>query len=156
VVGTGTGIDDATRIRKIAVVADALSRSRLEAREPLAILASLGGFELAATVGFILRAAEHRLPVVLDGFLAGASALVARAMRPEVTRFLLASHASAEAGSALVLEALQLSPLLSLGMRLGEGTGAVLAIELVRSAVALQSEMTTFATAGVVRRRDPA
>jgi nicotinate-nucleotide--dimethylbenzimidazole phosphoribosyltransferase len=153
-VGSGTGIDDATRARKIAVVADALNRSRAE--DPVAILASLGGFELAATVGFILRAAEHRLPVVLDGFLAGASALVARAMRPEVTRFLLASHASAEAGSLLVLEALELTPLLSLGMRLGEGTGAVLAIELVRSAVALQSEMTTFATAGVVRRRDPA
>ena len=93
---------------------------------------------------------QYRRAVELDGFLASASALVARAMRPDVVRFCVASHASAERGSHAALEALGLVPLLSLGLRLGEGTGAVLAIDLVRSAVALQHEMATFATAGVV------
>jgi nicotinate-nucleotide--dimethylbenzimidazole phosphoribosyltransferase len=123
------------------------------------VLAAVGGLELAATVGFLVRATERRVPVVLDGFLALASALVARALRPEVEHFMIASHDSAEQGSRLALDALGLVPLLSLQMRLGEGTGAVLGVELVRSAVALQSEMATFATAGVIRdatnRRNP-
>jgi nicotinate-nucleotide--dimethylbenzimidazole phosphoribosyltransferase len=153
VVGRGTGIDDATHERKVAVVRDALGKHAPDPGDPAAVLAAVGGLELAALVGFMLRAAEQRVPLVLDGFLAGASMLVAHAMRPDVVRFAIASHASAERASGLVLQALGLAPLLSLGMRLGEGTGAVLGIELVRSAVALQHEMATFATAGVPRRR---
>lgn len=156
VVGAGTGIDDATRARKIAVVADALRLHAPDARDPVGVLAAVGGLELAATAGFILRASQRRIAIVLDGFLATASALVARALQPEAVRFCLASHASVERGSELALEALGLAPLLSLGLRLGEGTGAVLAIELVRSAVALQAGMATFATAGVVRDRGAA
>jgi nicotinate-nucleotide--dimethylbenzimidazole phosphoribosyltransferase len=155
VVGRGTGIGEESRARKIGVVEGALRRHATsdEGSHPLSVLASLGGLELAALVGFIRRATERRIPVVIDGFLAGAATLVARAICPEITRLLVASHVSAELGSALVLEALGLKPLLSLEMRLGEGTGAVLAIELVRSAVALQQDMATFATAGVPRAR---
>ena len=149
VVGRGTGIGEAVRLRKVEVVKDALRLRTFDTGDAVGLLAALGGLELAALVGFELRAAERGIPVVLDGFLAGASALVARAMRPEVGRFFVASHASNERASAIVLTALGLTPLLSLGMRLGEGTGAVLGIELVRSAVALQCQMATFATAGV-------
>jgi nicotinate-nucleotide--dimethylbenzimidazole phosphoribosyltransferase len=151
VVGNGTGIDEATRARKVAVVEDALRLHAPDLRDPVGALAALGGLEIAATVGFVLRAAERRCAVVLDGFLASAAALVARTMRPDVIASCLASHASAERGSRIALAALGLEPLLSLEMRLGEGTGAVLAIDLVRSAVALQHEMATFATAGIVR-----
>lgn len=156
VVGVGTGVDEETRARKVAVVEDALALHAPDPRDPVGVLASVGGLELAATVGFILRASQRRVAIVLDGFLAAACALVARALQPEVLRLCLASHASAERGSGIALEALGLAPLLSLGLRLGEGTGAVLAIELVRSAVALQSGMATFATAGVVRDRGAA
>ncbi len=154
VVGAGTGIDEATRARKIVVIEEALDRHAPSAADPVGVLAAVGGLELAALAGFALRAAERGVPVVLDGFLAGSAALVARAVRPDATRFFVASHQSAERGSRVVLDALGLEPLLSLGLRLGEGTGAVLGIELVRSAVALQREMATFATAGV--RRSPA
>jgi nicotinate-nucleotide--dimethylbenzimidazole phosphoribosyltransferase len=153
VVGRGTGVDDATHARKVAVVEEALRKHAPEAGDPVGVLAAVGGLELAALVGFVVRAVERQVPVVIDGFLAGASALVARAICPQLVRHMVASHASAERGSSLVLEALGLPPLLSLGMRLGEGTGAVLGIELVRSAVALQHEMATFATAGVRRRQ---
>jgi nicotinate-nucleotide--dimethylbenzimidazole phosphoribosyltransferase len=153
VVGHGAGIDEPTRRRKIAVVEESLQRHAPSAADPVGCLAAVGGLELAAIAGFVMRAAERGVPVVLDGFLAGASALVARALRPEAVRFLVASHESGENGSGVALEALGLKPLLSLGMRLGEGTGAVLGIELVRTAVALQREMATFATAGVRRRR---
>jgi nicotinate-nucleotide--dimethylbenzimidazole phosphoribosyltransferase len=152
IVGTGTGVDEATRARKRAVVAEALRLHAPATDDPVGVLAAVGGLELAALVGFIVRSAERRVPVVLDGFLAGACALVARAMSPAVGGSLLASHRSAEHGSDVVLEALRLQPLLSLGLRLGEGTGAVLGIELVRSAIALQCDMATFATAGVPKR----
>jgi nicotinate-nucleotide--dimethylbenzimidazole phosphoribosyltransferase len=159
VVGRGTGIDDAAYARKVEVVQGALRLHAPDPCDPIGVLAAVGGLELAATVGFLVRATERRVPVVLDGFLALASALVARALRPEVEHFMIASHDSAEQGSRLALDALGLVPLLSLQMRLGEGTGAVLGVELVRSAVALQSEMATFATAGVIRdatnRRNP-
>jgi nicotinate-nucleotide--dimethylbenzimidazole phosphoribosyltransferase len=151
VVGRGTGLDEAGRARKIAVVEDALRRHGPGRREPLDVLASLGGLELASTVGFVLRAAERRIPVVLDGFLSSSAALVARAIRPDVTSFLLASHRSDERGSRLALDALGLAPLLCLGMRLGEGTGAVLGIDLVKSAVALQNEMARFSEVGALR-----
>jgi nicotinate-nucleotide--dimethylbenzimidazole phosphoribosyltransferase len=149
--GRGTGIDDETLARKIAVVKDALALHRPRPDDPIGALAAIGGLELAAMTGFMLRAASCRIPVVLDGFLAGASALVARALDPNVVGYLVASHASAERGARAALASLGLEPLQSLGMRLGEGTGALLGIELVRSAVELQARMATFATAGIVR-----
>ena len=149
--GRGTGIDDDALARKIRVVKDALALHRPSAEDPVGALAAVGGLELAAMTGFLLRAASNRIPVVLDGFLAGASALVARAIDPNVVGYLVASHMSAERGARAALESLGLEPLQSLGMRLGEGTGALLGIELVRSAVELQARMATFATAGIVR-----
>ena len=149
--GRGTGIDEETLARKIRVVTEALARHAPSPRDPVGALAAVGGLELAAMTGFLLGAAAHRIPVVLDGFLATASALVARAIDPGVVGYLLASHESAEHGARAALANLGLEPVLSLGLRLGEGTGALLAIELVRSAVALQSRMATFATAGIVR-----
>jgi len=149
--GRGTGVDDATLDRKIRVVEDALALHRPDPRDPVGVLARVGGLELAAMAGFLLRAAARRVPIVLDGFLASAAALAAYAIDPDVVGYCLASHASAERGAAIALERLGLVPLLSLGMRLGEGTGAILGMALVQDAVSLQAEMATFATAGVVR-----
>ncbi len=156
VVGRGTGIDDATAARKTRVVEDALARvARLEGRDPtdaIGVLAAVGGLELAAMAGFAIASARRRVPVVLDGFLGAAAALIARAVDPDVVPYLLASHASAERGHRVALDALGLQPLLDLGMRLGEGTGALLGMDLVRTAVTTQLEMATFATAGLVGR----
>jgi nicotinate-nucleotide--dimethylbenzimidazole phosphoribosyltransferase len=149
--GRGTGIDDATRARKIAVVRDALRLHAVGPGDPLDALAAVGGIEIAAMVGFLLRAAALRMPVVLDGFVTNAAALVAKALSPAVVPHLLASHASSEPGARIALAHLGLAPLLELDMRLGEGTGALLAMELVGAAVTLQADMATFATAGVVR-----
>jgi nicotinate-nucleotide--dimethylbenzimidazole phosphoribosyltransferase len=151
VVGVGTGVDEATLARKRAVVEAALERAGVDARDPIQVLAEVGGLEIAAMAGFLVRAAARGAALVLDGFLADAAALVAVRVDPAAASSLVASHASAERGATIALEALGLTPLLSLGLRLGEGTGAVLAIDLVRSAVALQNEMATFATAGIVR-----
>jgi len=145
VVGRGTGISDVTLATKTQVVADAVRRVPKSAA-PLEVLAHVGGLELAAMVGCIVAAADARCLVVLDGFLAQAAALVATRHCPDVASALVASHRSAERGSARALEELALAPLFDLGMRLGEGTGAVLAASLVRDAVRLEREMGTLAT----------
>jgi nicotinate-nucleotide--dimethylbenzimidazole phosphoribosyltransferase len=149
--GRGTGVDDTTWARKVRVVNDALALHSPRREEPLEALARVGGLEIAAIAGFLLRAAALRLPVVLDGFVTDAAALVARALDPRVMPYVLASHLSSEPGARIALAHLGLSPLLSLDMRLGEGTAAVLAVDIVGAAVALQAQMSTFATAGVVR-----
>ena len=151
VVGRGTGVDDATLAVKERVVVEALARSA-SSSHPIERLASLGGLELAAMAGFALEAARRRTPIVLDGFLAAAAAIVAKAIDPGVVPYFLASHASAERGHRIALGHLGLTPLFDLGLRLGEGTGAVLAIDLVRTAITTQLEMATFATAGLVGR----
>lgn len=149
VVGRGTGVGDRTLERKTEAIRRGLA---LHADgTPTEILARLGGYEIAAMVGAIERAAERSLLVVLDGFITGAAALVATRRQPGVGDFLLASHRSGERAHGLVLEALGLSPLLDLGMRLGEGSGAVLGVGLVRSAVAVQREVRTFAEANIER-----
>lgn len=148
VVGRGTGVSEATHARKTAVVERALALHT--SRAPVDVLAALGGLELAAMTGFMLGAARARVPVVLDGFLASAAALAARALDAKVADYLLASHASAERGAKLAMAALDKKPLFDLGMRLGEGTGAVLALDIVRTAVDLQHSVATFATAGIV------
>jgi nicotinate-nucleotide--dimethylbenzimidazole phosphoribosyltransferase len=161
IVGSGTGIAEDVRARKLKVVEEALrrdgacgrARARARSGDPLDLVASLGGLELAAMSGFMLAAARRRTPIVLDGFLANAAALVARAFDARVVEYMLASHASLERGASLALGALGLRPLLDLELRLGEGTGAVIALDLVRAAVETQLSMATFATAGVVRER---
>jgi len=150
VVGSGTGISTEVRLRKVRVVAEALRVHERRAAGPLVTLACFGGLELAAMAGFFLAAARARKPVVVDGFLASAAALVARAFDTNILGYLFLSHASAERGASVAAAALGKRPLLDLGMRLGEGTGAVLAIDLVRTALALQHGMATFATAGIV------
>jgi nicotinate-nucleotide--dimethylbenzimidazole phosphoribosyltransferase len=155
VTGAGTGVDSAGRRRKIDAIRRALTVNQPDPADPLDTLAKVGGFEIAGLVGVILAGAAYRLPVILDGFIAGAAALVAVRLKPEVRSALLAAHRSAEPGHARVLEALGLEPYLAFGMRLGEGTGAALCISLARAALAVLTEMATFKSAGVSDRVDP-
>ena len=153
VVGRGTGVDDEGLARKVAAVIRALevNAGAIEPG-PLQTLAAVGGLEIAGLAGVILEAAERRKPVLIDGFISGAAALVAASMAPAVTGYLIASHRSQELGHALVLEHLGLRPLLDLDLRLGEGTGAALALPIVRASVRLLNEMATFGEAGVSER----
>jgi nicotinate-nucleotide--dimethylbenzimidazole phosphoribosyltransferase len=153
VVGRGTGIDDAGLARKRDVVAQALALHE-DATQPLDVLAALGGLEIAGLAGVILAAASRRLPVVLDGFIAAAAALTAAALEPAVKGYLVASHRSQELGHAAALAALGLRPLLDLDLRLGEGTGAVLALPMLEAAVATLNEMATFEEAAVSNRTE--
>ena len=153
VVGRGTGVDDPTLARKVAVVTAAL-RDRPVTDDPVATLASVGGFEHAGLAGFLLGAAGRQVPVVLDGVIAGSAALVAAALAPEVVGYCFAGHRSVEPGHQVALERLGLRPVMDLDLRLGEGTGAVLAFPVVESAGAVLREMATFDSAGVTRKDD--
>ncbi len=156
VTGLGTGLDEAGRRRKVEVVERALQVNQIDPDDPLRVLAAVGGLEIAALVGVILGGAAARVPVVLDGFITGAAALVAAALVPSLPPRLIAAHRSVEPGHALVLERLALRPLLDLDLRLGEGTGAALAFGLVAAAVGLRDGMATFASAAVAGPGDPA
>ena len=150
VVGRGTGVDDAGLERKRAAVSKALARNAAHiAKGPLDALACVGGLEIAGLVGVILEAASQRRPVVIDGFISGAAALTAARMAPGTTGYMIASHRSQELGHAAALKHLGLRPLLDLDLRLGEGTGAVLALPLLDAAVRILNEMATFDEAGV-------
>jgi len=151
VTGRGTGVDDPTLARKIEVVGAAL-RDRPVGDDALETLASVGGFEHAGLVGLLLGAAARRVPVVLDGVIAGSAALVAAALAPDVVGYCFAGHRSVEPGHAVALAHLDLRPLVDLDLRLGEGTGAVLSFPLVEAAGALLREMATFDSAGVARK----
>jgi nicotinate-nucleotide--dimethylbenzimidazole phosphoribosyltransferase len=147
--GRGTGIDDATLAHKTAVVTAALARHRPDQADPIGVLAAFGGLEHAAIAGFVLGAAQRRVPVLLDGVNAGAGALAAAALRPAARAFCVAGHRSAEPGHRLALGHLGLDPLLDLGLRLGEGTGAVLALPLLRAAVQALHDVASFAGTGI-------
>ncbi|MFN8081346.1 MAG: nicotinate-nucleotide--dimethylbenzimidazole phosphoribosyltransferase [Kineosporiaceae bacterium] len=153
VTGRGTGVDDRTHARKIEVVQAGLHRHQdVVARagdDPIGALAAVGGLEHAALAGFILAGAARRVPVILDGVIAGAAALVAQALAPEVVVACIAGHRSVEPGHAVALARLGLRPLVDLDLRLGEGTGAVLALPLVAAAARILRDMATFADAGV-------
>jgi nicotinate-nucleotide--dimethylbenzimidazole phosphoribosyltransferase len=149
VVGRGTGIDDAALARKHEVIARALRLHNPSAKAPLRVLADLGGFEIAGLVGVVLGAAARRIPLILDGFIASTAALVACRMQPLAAKYLVASHRSVERGHGLVLEALGVRPLLEFDMRLGEGTGAALAMPIVESAIRILRDMASFSSAGV-------
>ena len=148
VVGRGTGLDDAQLAHKQAVLQRALAR-HADVVEPLAVLAALGGFEIAMMAGAMLQAASERRVVLVDGFIAGAAALVACALQPALKNYLVFCHRSAERGHHLLLAQLQASPLLDLDMRLGEGTGALLAWPLLQSAALFLAEMASFDSAGI-------
>jgi len=148
-VGRGTGIDDAGLQRKIAVIERALRAHQAELQMPLAVLQRLGGFEIAALAGSYIRAAQRGIPVLVDGFICTAAALVATRINLSIAPWLLYSHASAERGHRTLVECLQARPLLDLDLRLGEGSGAALAVPLLRMACALHAQMASFAGAGV-------
>jgi nicotinate-nucleotide--dimethylbenzimidazole phosphoribosyltransferase len=147
VCGPGTGLDAAGVRRKADVVRRALAGKKH--RDAEAVLAGVGGFEIAFLAGLVLGAVDHRLVVMLDGFITGAAALVAAGIDPRARDVLIAAHRSPEPGHALVLDALGLEPLLDLGLRLGEGSGAALALPLVDASLAILDEMATFESAGV-------
>jgi nicotinate-nucleotide--dimethylbenzimidazole phosphoribosyltransferase len=146
--GGGTGVDDAGLARKVEVVSRALSAND-RSEGPLAVLAALGGFELAFMCGLALGAAANRQVVLLDGFIATVAALVAARLAPDAADSMIAAHLSPEPGHRLALDALGLEPLLDLGLRLGEGSGAALALPLVDASLAILAEMATFESAGV-------
>ena len=148
-VGRGTGVDDEGLKRKIAAVRDAVALHKGECRDPLDVLRRLGGREIAALAGAILAARMERVPVILDGYVVCAAAAILHALDPATTAHCLAGHLSAEGAHADVLARMGLKPLLSLDMRLGEGSGAALAAGVVKAALACHADMATFAEAGV-------
>lgn len=149
VVGRGTGIDDTTWMRKTAAIRDALRRAKPVTADPVALLRTVAGADIAAMAGFLAQAAVRRTPVVLDGVVSGAAALVAEELAPGARAWWVAGHRSTEPSHHLVLEQLDLEPLLDLKMRLGEGTGATAAIPLLSMSVRVLAEMATFADAGI-------
>ena len=156
VTGRGTGIDDDAHRRKINAIEGALRINAPRAHDPIGVLAAVGGLEIAVLVGVIVGAAAARVPVVLDGFITGAAALVAASLQPATAPRLIAAHRSVEPGHAIILERLGRQPVLDLGMRLGEGTGAALAMGLIVAAARIRDEMATFESAVISGPIDPA
>jgi nicotinate-nucleotide--dimethylbenzimidazole phosphoribosyltransferase len=152
VTGLGTGVDSATLARKVEVVRVGLALHRPDPADPVGVLAAVGGFEHAALAGFIIAAAALRVPVILDGVIAGAAALAACALAPDAAGCLLAGHRSVEPGHTISLDHLGLHPLVDLELRLGEGTGALLALPIVQSACRALREVATFDSAGVTEK----
>ncbi len=154
VTGRGTGIDDETLRRKIEVIEKALKANQPDPRDPLDVLSKVGGFEIGGLVGCILAAAAHNVPIVIDGFISTASALIACELCPSLKGYLIAAHRSQERGHGIALDHLGKIPLLDLDMRLGEGTGAVLGMKLAELGVSILNEMATFEEASVSREKD--
>lgn len=148
-VGPGTGLDEEGIGQKVRVIRRALEINRPDPRDALEVLAGLGGLEIAGLAGCVLAAAAARVPILLDGFISGAAGLVAARLAPGCLEYVFASHLSAEPGHRVMLEMMGLRPLLALDLRLGEGTGAVLAMPLIEAAAKIMREMATFAEAGV-------
>ncbi|MFH1382405.1 MAG: nicotinate-nucleotide--dimethylbenzimidazole phosphoribosyltransferase [Chloroflexota bacterium] len=149
VTGRGTGISDEQLAHKVEVIERALAMNHPDPKEPLDVLAKVGGFEIGGLAGVMLGAAAHHIPVVIDGFISGAAALIAIGLAPQIKDYLIPAHVSAEAGHRLMLKHLGIKPLLDLDMRLGEGTGAALGIFLSETAARILGEMATFGEAGV-------
>jgi nicotinate-nucleotide--dimethylbenzimidazole phosphoribosyltransferase len=154
VTGRGTGIDDHALLHKIAIIKKAISMNKPDPKDALDVLAKVGGFEIAGIAGLVLGAALHRIPVVIDGFISTAGALIAAEMNPLVKGYLIAAHQSVEIGHRKMLERLEQVPLLDLNLRLGEGTGAALGMSLVEAGVKILAEMATFADAGVAEKAE--
>jgi nicotinate-nucleotide--dimethylbenzimidazole phosphoribosyltransferase len=152
VTGYGTGIDSETHRHKVSVIRAALTRHAPDPNDPVGVLAAVGGLEHAALAGFILGGAARRVPVILDGVIAVAAALAAAALAPDAAGAMIAGHRSAEPGATVALEHLGLDPLIDLRMRLGEGTGAVLALPVAAAAVRVLHEVATFDSAGVAEK----
>jgi nicotinate-nucleotide--dimethylbenzimidazole phosphoribosyltransferase len=149
VTGRGTGVDDDGRRRKVEAIERALALHAPDPADPVDALARVGGLEIAALVGVIAEAVLARIPLVLDGFITATTALVASALEPAVAPRLIAGHRSSEPGHAIALDHLGLRPVLELDLRLGEASGAALAIGIIAAAVAVRDGMATFDSAGV-------
>ncbi len=152
VTGRGTGLDDKGWERKVEIIQRALDLNRPDPKDPIDVLSKVGGLEIGGIAGVILAGARYQIPVVIDGFISGAAALIATLLSPQVKPYLIASHQSVEQGHRIILERLGLRPLLNLDLRLGEGTGAALGISLVEASLKILNEMATFAEAGVSER----
>jgi len=154
VVGRGTGLDDDKLLHKQEVVDKGLKLHRPDPDDPLGVMSAVGGLEIAALAGLILGGASRGIPVIVDGFISSVAALTATKLVPEVSHYLIPSHLSEESGHALLLDYLNLQPYFSMRMRLGEGTGAVLAMNLVEAAARITVEMATFEDAGVSQEEE--
>lgn len=150
--GRGTGLDDPALAHKVGVVRRSIEVNRPDHRDGLDVLAKVGGFEIGVLAGVMLGTAAANRPAVVDGFISGAAALIAFTLSPGLRHYLIASHQSVEPGHRIALDKMELTPLLELGMRLGEGTGAALAMHIIEAAARCLSEMATFADAGVSER----
>ncbi len=154
VTGKGVGISDEQLASKVTVIETALALNKPDPDDAIDVLSKVGGFEIGGITGVILGAAAQRIPAVIDGFIAGAAALIATGLCPRAKDYLIAAHASAEAGHRVILDYLGSKPILDLEMRLGEGTGAALAISIIEAAVKALAEMATFADAGISEKLD--
>ncbi|MDI6762854.1 MAG: nicotinate-nucleotide--dimethylbenzimidazole phosphoribosyltransferase [Thermodesulfobacteriota bacterium] len=152
--GRGTGLDNEGLKRKVETIKKALDINRPDPKDPIDVLSKVGGFEIGGIAGVILAGARYRIPVVIDGFISGAAALIATSLASQVKPYLIAAHQSVEQGHKIILEYLGLKPLLNLDLRLGEGTGAALGIFLVEASLKVLNEMATFAEAGVSEKID--
>jgi nicotinate-nucleotide--dimethylbenzimidazole phosphoribosyltransferase len=153
VTGRGTGIDDATYSRKVSVIKKALEVNKPDPKDPIDVLSSVGGFEIGGLVGVTLAGAANRIPVVIDGFISSIAGLIAVEMKPEAKDYIFAAHASVEIGHRAILDKMGLLPILDLKMRLGEGTGAALAMTLIDAGIKILNEMASFDEAGVSREK---
>jgi nicotinate-nucleotide--dimethylbenzimidazole phosphoribosyltransferase len=149
IAGRGTGVDDAGLARKITVIEDSISLNKPSKDDPLGLLAAVGGFEIGGIAGLVLGAAESRVPVVIDGVISTAGALIAWLLEPRVSDYLFAAHRSVEEAQSVMLSLMKLDPILSLGMRLGEGTGCALAMPIIEAGAKVIRQMATFEEAGV-------
>jgi nicotinate-nucleotide--dimethylbenzimidazole phosphoribosyltransferase len=149
VTGRGTGLNDDQLAYKISILKRALEKNKPDSSDGIDVLEKVGGFEIGGLTGVILGAAARRIPVVIDGFISGAAALVAYSLSPRVTDYMFAAHLSAEEGHRYILDYIKLKPVVQLDMRLGEGTGAAIAIGIIEGAAKILAEMTTFSEAGV-------
>lgn len=154
VTGRGTGIDDQTYARKIQVIQKALEVNKPDPKDPIDVLAKVGGFEIGGLAGATLAGAANRIPIVIDGFISSVAALIAFEINPSVKDYIFSAHASVEVGHKAVLDRMGLTPILDLKMRLGEGTGSALAMGLIEAGVKILNEMASFDSAGVSRRTE--
>ncbi|HLA50902.1 MAG TPA: nicotinate-nucleotide--dimethylbenzimidazole phosphoribosyltransferase, partial [Thermodesulfobacteriota bacterium] len=154
VTGRGTGINDDAFKNKVRVIEDAIKINKPNTKDPIDVLAKLGGAEIAGIAGLVLGAAANRIPVVIDGFISTAGALIAYELCHTVKDYMFAAHTSVERGHWIMLEKMDLKPILNLNMRLGEGTGAALGISLIEAGVKIYKEMATFGEAGVTERNE--
>jgi nicotinate-nucleotide--dimethylbenzimidazole phosphoribosyltransferase len=149
VTGRGTGISDESLANKIRVIQESIKVNKPDRNDPIDVLAKVGGTELGGIAGLVLGAAANRIPVVVDGFISTAAALIAYRIEPGVKNYLFSAHKSAEIGHAAILDSMGLKPILDLNMRLGEGTGAALALMIIEAGLKIYKEMATFGDAGV-------